>query len=112
MKKVYFIFIILIIICFIFINDSKYVELNELIIIDRIEIECKDKYYLKFREVIPRRDNNDISYKYKYYSGEGYLYKDIVLDVFKSKTYYIPHDISIKSKCSLNDLDILFNKKE
>ncbi len=45
----------------------KYIELNNLIIIDKIEIIYKDKYYVRLREVLPIRDNNGIKYTYNTY---------------------------------------------
>lgn len=110
MKKI--IMIILIIGLLIIVKIPKYVELNNLIIIDQIHVDCRDEYYLKFREVIPKRDNNDITYKYKQYSGKGNNYKDILLAAFNDKAYYVPSSVKIITKCSEEEINHLFNKKE
>lgn len=110
MKKI--IIIILVVLSLFIVKIPKYVELNNLIIIDEIEIDCRDEYNLKFREVIPKRDNNDITYKYKYYYGKGNNYKDILLATFNGKAYYVPSSVKIITKCSEKDLNNLFNIKE
>ena len=45
----------------------KYIELNDLIIVDKIEIIYSDKYYIRLREILPIRDNNGIKYTYNTY---------------------------------------------
>lgn len=110
MKKI--IMIILIIGLLIVVKMPKYVELNNLIIIDEIHVDCLDEYNLKFREVIPKRDNNDITYKYKYYYGKGNNYKDILQTSFNDKAYYVPSNVKIITKCSEDEINDLFNIKE
>ena len=63
MKKYLVLFLVIFIFSF-FIKKDKYIELNDLKIIDRITIKCNK---IILREVIPIRDDNGIEYKYKYY---------------------------------------------
>ena len=63
MKKI----IILIIVLSLTLFVPKYIELNDLIIIDKIEIIYTDEYHIRLREVLPIRDNNGINYTYKTY---------------------------------------------
>ena len=63
MKKTIFIIILLFIIS-LFIHIPNYLELNDLIIIDKIDIDCENKT-INYNEVIPYKDNNSIDYKYK-----------------------------------------------
>lgn len=49
----------------------KYVELNGLIIVEGIGVECRDgRYKIHMKEIIPLKDDTGISYKYKVYSSE------------------------------------------
>lgn len=63
MKKYLVLFLVIFIFSF-FIKKDKYIELNDLKIIDRITIKCNK---IILREAIPIRDDNGIEYKYKYY---------------------------------------------
>ena len=63
MNKTIFIIILLFIIS-LFIHIPNYLELNDLIIIDKIDIDCQNKT-INYKEVIPYKDNNSINYKYK-----------------------------------------------
>ena len=52
--------------------NPKYVELNNLLIVDKIDVVCeKDSYLVTIREVIPIRDDNGIEYEHKNYQREG-----------------------------------------
>ena len=82
MKKTIFIIILLFIIS-IFIHIPNYLELNNLIIIDKINIDCKNKT-IKYTEIIPYKDNNSINYKYEEHT---YIYNDIN-EFFKQKNIY------------------------
>lgn len=66
--------IVCVVIGFIFlfiVKIPKYVELNSLIIVEGIGVECKDnKYRIYMREIIPLKDDTGIGYKYKIYSSE------------------------------------------
>ena len=82
MKKVLTI-IILLFIASSFIYIPNYLELNELIIIDSININCENKT-INYNEIIPYKDNNSIAYKYKEYS---YTYENIN-EFFNMKNIY------------------------
>jgi len=91
MKKI--IFIVCLIILTIFIKIPSYVELNNLVIVEGIGLRCENnKYILYLKEVIPIRDDNGISYQYKYYQGEDYninnAYKSILEDNSKKKFFF------------------------
>lgn len=82
MKKTILIIILLFIIS-IFIHIPNYLELNNLIIIDKINIECKTKT-IKYNEIIPYKDNNSINYKYEEHT---FIYDDIN-DFYNQKNIY------------------------
>lgn len=63
MKK--YIFIVVLIISMFAIKIPKYVELNNLMIVDSIGIDCDDKYTLYFKEIIPTKEDNGLEYDYK-----------------------------------------------
>lgn len=66
MKKIILIFII--IIELFIIKIPKYVELNNLAIIEDIIVEYKNNQYtIQLKEIIPIKENQSISYKYKFY---------------------------------------------
>ena len=90
MKKTLFIIIILFIISS-FINIPKYIELNDLVIIDKIYIDCNNKI-IKYREIIPYKDNNSINYKYKNYT---YKYNEIHDFINKKNLYYNKNKIKL-----------------
>ena len=62
-----FILIILFILIIPLLHIPKYIELNNLIIIDKIKVTCKNKIYIEIREIKPLKEDNGIIYKYKYY---------------------------------------------
>jgi len=64
MKKTIILFLILLIFSFL-IKQPKYIELNNLHIIDKITIYCDKTIY---REIIPNKDNNGLKYNYKYHN--------------------------------------------
>jgi len=71
MKK-NFILLLFFILISVFFKIPKYVELNNLAIIEGIGINYNHNYYtLYLKEVIPTKDNLGISYKYKYYKEDG-----------------------------------------
>ena len=92
MKKTLFIIIILFIISM-FINIPQYIELNDLIIIDKISYNCRNKI-IKYREVIPYKDNNSINYKYKNYN---YKYDNIYEFFNKNNIYYKSAKIKLEN---------------
>lgn len=82
MKKI---LIIILLIPTLFIKIPEYVELNNLIIIDTIIIQEENnhiKIYLK--EIIPTKNNQGITYKYKYYQEEGNDIKNIISKIKKN----------------------------
>ena len=66
--KRYLVFLILFIVLFL-LPMKSYVELNNLAIVDRIDVDCSDKYILTIQEIIPVKDDNTIEYKYKKYES-------------------------------------------
>ena len=95
MKKTLFIIIFLFIIS-LFIDIPDYVELNNLVIVD--EVYCKDNnIYIK--EIIPIKDNNGISYKYKKYKIKLNDKENILKDI----------ETSINKKAHFKDKDIIKN---
>lgn len=82
MKKTLFIIILLFIIS-LFIHIPDYLELNDLIIIDDIYIDCENKT-IKYNEIIPYKDNNGIDYKYH---ERSYKYENIN-EFFNMKNIY------------------------
>ena len=77
-----------------FIRIPNYLELNNLIIIDKINIDCKNKT-INYSEVIPYKDNNTINYKYKEYT---YKYNTID-EFFKMKNIYYKKAKINKNNC-------------
>jgi hypothetical protein len=80
MKRI--ILIIIVFIGLIFIKIPKYIELNNLIIVEGIGLECRDEYTLYIKEVIPIKSDNGITYKYKIYENKSNeidkLFDDII----------------------------------
>lgn len=82
------------IIVFLFIiKIPKYVELNNLVIVEGIGVKCdKEKYTLYLREIIPLKDDTGISYKHKIYASDDFpnlqkAYKNITTKMNK-KIFY------------------------
>ena len=68
MKRIIYILLISSFILSFFIKD-KYVELNNLVIVEGIGLECIDnEYSIHLKEVIPIKDDSGIEYEYKYYN--------------------------------------------
>jgi hypothetical protein len=95
MKRI--ILIIIVFIGLIFIKIPKYIELNNLIIVEGIGLECRDEYTLYIKEVIPIKSDNGITYKYKIYENKSNeidkLFDDIIDNsnklIFYRDTKYI-----------------------
>ena len=99
MKKV--ILLIIIIVPLLFIKIPKYKELNHLIIIEKVGIDCSnDNIYLK--EIIPLKDDNGIEYKYRIYR-----YNNKLNDLLKDNRYYLNKDLLITNCSNYNKY---FNK--
>lgn len=90
MKK-YLAILIAIILMTIFIKVPKYVELNNLILVDGIGVSCRNESYTLFiKEIIPTKKETGIIYSYKIYedtnSNINKAYKNIEEKV-KKKIY-------------------------
>lgn len=89
MKKL-LIFIVLIIFIF---NTNNYQELNKLAIITNIGIKQeKNKYKIIYQEIIPLKEENKISKKYKYYINESNTLQDAFSKLNEDTTKYIYFD--------------------
>ena len=87
MKK-YLAILITIILMTIFIKVPKYVELNNLILVDGIGVSCRGETYTLFiKEIIPTKKETGIIYSYKIYedtnSSINKAYKNIEKKVNK-----------------------------
>lgn len=78
---------------FFLIKIPEYVELNNLIIVEGIGVQCDSKNYkLYLKEIIPTKDDNGITYKYKLYDSDNFnslekAYKKIE-EKSKKKIFY------------------------
>ncbi len=75
MKKIIIgvISIMILIVAFFIIKIPPYVELNNLMIVEGIGVECNhSKYKLYLKEVIPTKDDTGITYKYKIYDSDNF----------------------------------------
>lgn len=106
MKK--YLFLIVSIITGLFLPLKNYVELNHLMIVESIGIDCNNEYKLYLKEIIPEKGNNDINYKYKIYEGNGksinISYKEILNN--SNKKVFIKDTKTIITNC-LNTKEIL-----
>ena len=49
-----------------------YVELNHLVLIEKVEIQCiQQKYHVMIKEIIPKKEDNGIEYEYHTYKEIG-----------------------------------------
>ncbi len=92
MKKIFLLILIFTLFSFI-IKTPNYIELNNLVIVEGIGLECNnDKYTLYLKEIIPIKGDNGITYKYKYYENEAEniddANKNIVNDYTNKKFFY------------------------
>lgn len=63
--------LIVVVIAFFLIKIPAYVELNNLMIVEGIGVECNhDSYRIYLKEVIPTKDDTGITYKYKVYDSD------------------------------------------
>lgn len=99
---------VVIVIAFLFIiKIPKYIELNNLIIIEGVGVECKGQNYtIYLREIIPMKDDTGISYKYKFYTSDeadsiDKAYNDII-DKSGKKIFYDDTKYLI-TNCSKSD---------
>ncbi len=70
MKRKIIFLISLCIFSYIILPIPNYIELNHLHIIKTITIECNKEYKITLEEVIPKKGENGIHYKYKTYKKE------------------------------------------
>ncbi|MBR3049156.1 MAG: hypothetical protein IKG58_01180 [Bacilli bacterium] len=115
-KKLIILFILLFI--SIFIHIPKYVELNNLAIIDGIGVYYKDNsYYIYLKEIIPIKDQLGINKEYKYYyvkskdieSGIKELNKNSKKKLYYKSCNYIVTNMNTSSKI-LNSFNISTKK--
>ena len=113
MKKKLIILVILLFIS-IFIHIPKYVELNNLAIIDGIGVYYKDNnYQIYLKEILPIKDQLGINKEYKYYyvktknieSGIKELDKNIKKKLYYKSCNYIVTNMKTSSKI-LNNFNI------
>lgn len=109
------ILIVIILLPLLFIKIPKYKELNNLIIIKKIEITCtNDKYIVKLEEILPEKDDTSIKYKYKEYNEEGNNLEKIKKSIEdkSNKKFYYGKTKEIVTNCN-NKKEILntFNLK-
>lgn len=108
-----YVFIIYFIFCSIFlilVEIPNYVELNDLIIVDSIGIDCSNSNTIYIKEIVPIKSDNKINYKYKIYSYSDSNFNNLISginDKISKKIYYervkliitnCNNDINIKSK--------------
>lgn len=90
MKKTFFLLLIVIFLSF-FIDIPKYVELNDLVIVEGIGISCGDDYKVYIKEIIPTKDDTGMNYKYKIYDGNFKKldnFMDIMMNKIDKKVFY------------------------
>ena len=91
MKKIVIAVVLIITFGFI-IKIPEYHESNDLAIIQGVGVEYKNSSYVVYmKEIIPIRDDQGISYKYKYYEANADLLEKAlkkVQDKTKKKLYY------------------------
>lgn len=82
------IIVILILLFTPFVKIPEYKELNSIMIVDSIGVECKKKTYtLYLKEIIPKKDDNGISYEYKIYiSNDNESLKDSLNEIVDKST--------------------------
>lgn len=105
MKK-YLAILITIILMTIFIKVPKYVELNNLILVDGIGVSCRNESYTLFiKEIIPTKKETGIIYSYKIYedtnSNINKAYKNIEKKV--NKKIYSKEARYIITDCDKSD---------
>lgn len=124
MKKIIYFFIFLLL----FFGSNNYQELNNLAIITNIAIEKENKIYkVTFQEIIPVKEENKITKKYKYYtntsntlnSAFNNLSEDITKEVYlehleniiiKDNNVQIVYDLSNFLKSDLDNFNIILTE--
>ena len=120
-------YLFLLIFCMIgfFLPIPDYVELNHLMIVDSIGLDCSfDGYHLYLKEVIPKRGDDGIHHDYKIYYGNGNSIKDSYFDIIDNghKKIFLDDTKTIITNCpsskeliqtfSLHPKSIIHTKKD
>lgn len=103
-------------------GNRKYVELNNLAIIEGIGVECDSNIKLYLQEVIPIKSDAGIKYQYKYLSSEANNIDNAFIKIKKNnkKTIYTNKVKYIVTNCKsskkvreyfkINNITIYHNK--
>lgn len=89
----------------------KYVELNDLAIIQGVGVSCLEKdYSVYLKEIIPIKGDAGITYQYKYYQGNGKTIKQAYekLHDKTKKKLYLSKVKFLVTNCS-NTKDLTYN---
>ena len=100
MKRYYFLILFLLIGLILPIPD--YVELNHLMIVDSIGLDCsKSQYSLYLKEVIPKGGDDGIQYHYKIYLGIGNSIEDSYQNIVQNthKKIFLDDTKSVITNC-------------
>ena len=116
MKKMVFgaLCLIVVVMSFFLIKIPTYVELNNLIIVEGIGVECNhNNYKLYLKEVIPTKDDTGITYKYKIINSDSFnslrkAYKKIE-EKSKKKIFYKDAKYIITNCTKSNQIINYFN---
>lgn len=108
MKKYTLLITIILIISF-FAKIPKYNELNNIIIIDQISINCDNKE-ITLREINPLKEDNKITYKYKKYKIKTNNLKKIneILEKKYKKQFFYNKTNKLITNC--NNINIIKDK--
>ena len=68
---------------------KPYVELNNLKIVEKIEVNCKKEYQITYIEKIPKKEDNGIEYEKKKYQISSKSLKEGLKEIEKKKHFYI-----------------------
>jgi len=95
------IILILSILILLLIPIPKYRELNHLSLIHTIEVTCtKNEYIVNIKEIIPQKEDNGITYKYKTYKVKGNTLSIIKKELAEKKTFYYQGIKKLITNCS------------
>lgn len=113
MKRILIILVFLSFFTILIFDVPKYNELNNISVIDKITIKCRDNYYdINMREVTLLRKDNGITFRYDYYKNKIKninKIKENNLDKYH-KVFYYDRIKSIDTNCSnVDDFKKIFN---
>ena len=80
--------IIIVILLRMFLRIPPYMECNHINIITEIEINCKSKYKITYKETIPQKEDNGIKYTYKTYQVQNKDLKKGIKEIEWKKEIY------------------------